>query len=654
MRTADWTTRFQAQARHSRCLAGAMASPVAAALLPLLLLSLPNCAAAATATATPPPTAGMAVGRLELALTADQTVESLKLSGPAGADGFTFTAPPGGHTGTSLGDASIRVRPAAGQALGAPAAWSSWLTSGGSKVPGGKACNALPCKATLTLEPGLGGSESGPPGFSIVREWGKGPNGAIRLVFKVTNNGTDSLEVGGLGIAMPFAWRPGSAAGDLASTFADPAITGEHGYVTVTRLSGKREVLIISTGVDAARCSAGKPGCRTSLEAWDGAAPAPKVAGGAAEELGVGGPAGGVEWLCHTAAYAADWANASKPWLPATSLVLKPSEARDYVLLFSVADDVRSKDAALTAADIALVHGVPGYILGADMTTAQLLVRPPTGAKLLTATSDTPALLSAGPIVAAAADGWVSVPVRPAAHGRPRLTLVYSDKSEQVINYRTLPAFDTHIDTYGSFQADTAFFTEPDPFGRSPSFMPWDRELNKTVLDDKRTFIVGLSDDAGGGANEGFAAKMRYRPTQHELEKLDLYINSTLWGMELDGAGVPVSLQDHSSHGVRSSMFWIPLPTTNETGEPGYDYPAADFTGWIWDRARGASLGRAYNYPHQVSSYWAMYHALRDNDKLTASQPWHWYLDQAARTITGMWAQARWYSQQGLMVRAPS
>ena len=48
-------------------------------------------------------------------------------------------------------------------------------------------------------------------------------------------------------------------------------------------------------------------------------------------------------------------------------------------------------------------------------------------------------------------------------------------------------------------------------------------------------------------------------------------------------------------------------------------------------------------YPHQVSSYWAMYHALRDNDKLVASQPWQWYLDMAAKTITGMWQQARWY-----------
>ena len=39
------------------------------------------------------------------------------------------------------------------------------------------------------------------------------------------------------------------------------------------------------------------------------------------------------------------------------------------------------------------------------------------------------------------------------------------------------------------------------------------------------------------------ASKMRYRPTQHQLDRLDRYINSTLWGLELDSAGVPVSLQ---------------------------------------------------------------------------------------------------------------
>ena len=75
-----------------------------------------------------------------------------------------------------------------------------------------------------------------------------------------------------------------------------------------------------------------------------------------------------------------------------------------------------------------------------------------------------------------------------------------------------------------------------------------------------------------------------------------------------------------------------------------------DSEGWTWDRARADSVGRAYNYPHQTTSYWAMYHALKDNDKLHATRNADWYLDQAANTIIGMWDQARWYSQQGLMV----
>lgn len=191
-------------------------------------------------------------------------------------------------------------------------------------------------------------------------------------------------------------------------------------------------------------------------------------------------------------------------------------------MLFSVADDVRSKDAALELVNTALVHGVPGYVLvsklaqgalsvcnawvhaddyaqGADMTSAKLLVKPPNGTKLLSVATDTPSALKLGEAAPATAKGWLSIPLQATGDGRPRVTLRYSDHSVQVLNYRTLPAFDEHIETFGRFQADTAFFTASDPFRRSPSFMPWDRELNKTVLNDKRTFIVGLSDDAGAG-----------------------------------------------------------------------------------------------------------------------------------------------------------
>jgi hypothetical protein len=89
-------------------------------------------------------------------------------------------------------------------------------------------------------------------------------------------------------------------------------------------------------------------------------------------------------------------------------------------------------------------------------------------------------------------------------------------------------------------------------------------------------------------------------------------------------------------------MFWAPLPSTNETGMPGWNYTYDDTHGWTWDRARGASLGRAFNYPHQTVVYWSMYRALRSSDKLHASQPASWYLEMAGNTIMGMQNTAKW------------
>ena len=97
---------------------------------------------------------------------------------------------------------------------------------------------------------------------------------------------------------------------------------------------------------------------------------------------------------------------------------------------------------------------------------------------------------------------------------------------------------------------------------------------------------------------------------------------------------------------------------------PGYTYEASDFSGWIWNRARSVgSLGRAYNYPHQVGRhvhgtvsklqapvttllssqawpaqtivYWSLYRAARELDIADGSllaAPAVWYLKQAALT----------------------
>ena len=261
-------------------------------------------------------------GRLAFTLNpTDQTIKTLGLAGAT--DGFSFT----GDGTVSLGDASIRVRVAGTAAEAASSArWSSFVTKGAQPIPSGS-CPKLPCRAMLNFTQLDSAATSTAPPFSILREWENGPNSTLRLAFKVTNTGAQPLEIGGLGLAMPFAWAAGSDAGDAASTFADPAITGEHGYVTVTRLSGKAEVLMITTGVDAARCDANKSGCRTSLEAWDVAKPSGdgghNMAVASGHRVAGQGPDNGArEWLCHTKAYAEDWSNASKAWLQPTSMVL--------------------------------------------------------------------------------------------------------------------------------------------------------------------------------------------------------------------------------------------------------------------------------------------------------------------------------------------
>ncbi len=89
-----------------------------------------------------------------------------------------------------------------------------------------------------------------------------------------------------------------------------------------------------------------------------------------------------------------------------------------------------------------------------------------------------------------------------------------------------------HVDRFGAFMASTVFLDKdfPDPFNRGASLVPWDREDKVHVLQDGRTFIVGLSDDAGGGNHLGFATKNNYAPTQTGIDCIDDYIELTLMG----------------------------------------------------------------------------------------------------------------------------
>lgn len=74
--------------------------------------------------------------------------------------------------------------------------------------------------------------------------------------------------------------------------------------------------------------------------------------------------------------------------------------------------------------------------------------------------------------------------------------------------------------------------------------------------------MVGLSDEAGAGANVGLAAKMRHAPTALEVARVDDYVQETLWGIKRN-LPYNVSLQDHASGGICASLFWVPTPVSH-------------------------------------------------------------------------------------------
>ena len=235
--------------------------------------------------------------------------------------------------------------------------------------------------------------------------------------------------------------------------------------------------------------------------------------------------------------------------------------------------------------------------------------------------------------------------------------------------------------------------------------LAWNRQLKKHIgvgewdngYEDNRIFNNGLSDEAGAGTHVGFGAVVGGSVQPSDAAKLDLYINDTLYGIKpglpfgaslqcVEGASAaetpscgPPEVVGPTADGVMASMFWV--PTGNESKMQGYDYDPLWFCdktgtecppgwpGWRWDQARGASLGRAYNYAHVSSTYLGMYQAAC-YDKLPTLKPRVWYhrqlcvpfrlpllilflapryLTRAFKTIVAMAYQASWYSHQGLM-----
>ncbi|OBZ77507.1 hypothetical protein A0H81_01702 [Grifola frondosa] len=415
-----------------------------------------------------------------------------------------------------------------------------------------------------------------------------------------------------------FTNRTAAETNEQCSLF-DPYIGQDAGYVQVTPLLGTLPPLLVL------------PVGKSPLEGWrflpENTSAAPFYQSQTFEGL--------YEWQFHTLAYAQnEWANVT-PWNAPSSAILQPGETRTYGLRFLLAPSIRGIEGSLQGVGRPVAIGIPGYIVPSDQI-----------AKLF--------LNYASTVQSMTTSAWKGYTIAPHTWGRSRLTITYADRTTQTVHYYVTNAAAQTISDLGNFLTTSQWFNDPtDPFQRSPSVISYDREVNAVVRNDPRAWIPGLSDEAGAGSWLAAAVKQFAQPHAAEVQKMEQYINQTLWGSVQNFNGSVKKVTRPSL-----SICRIMLTLLREVGflfqpslVPNYSYPSTiDWSNWwSWNQADSFATDRAYDYVHVIAAYWALYRVARNYPSLTSVHSWEWYINQAVLTVTSMTDGQVGYTNDGLM-----
>ena len=549
-----------------------------------------------------------------------QTVAALA---PKSAGGFDFT--PGDLLVARsqdgyfhLGDLTLRLRTSKSQD------WQNYSTAA-KRQP----VSVVPAKEALAaadLAPTL------PPDIPlrIERVWALDA-GHLVLRFTLTNKTKTPVEIGALGIPMIFNNVLNDRSLDEAHakcSFYDPYIGQDAGYLQATRLNGHGPALLVV------------PDGKTPFEAYN---PILDHAGSFGAEPIFTDPTprgitfeGFYQWMVHSAAYAdLAWKNVHE-WNPPTSLMLAPGESKTVGVRFLLSDSIRDIEKTLVANRRPVAVGIPGYILPTDIE-GRLLLKYPVAVRSITvepkdAIEIRPQKSTPG--------GWQSYSLRGKSWGRARLSVAYADGTVQAISYFITKPEVQAVADMGRFLTTTQWFTDAsDPFQRAVSVMSYDHELRQIVLQDSRAWIAGLSDEGGAGSWLAAFMKQSVQPDKGELDRLEQFIDDTVWG-RLQYADGP------KQYGVRKSLFYY----QPDQMPPHFYRSDFDWTTWTsWNKEGAELVNRSFNYPHVAAAYWVLYHLARNHTGLVTAHPWKWYLTQAYETSIATPKLAPQYAQFGQM-----
>ncbi|MFI2743540.1 DUF5695 domain-containing protein [Zhouia sp. PK063] len=444
-------------------------------------------------------------------------------------------------------------------------------------------------------------------------------NNQLVIRFEITNKIEQPIEIGALGVPMVFNNILVGKELDQAhaqNVFFDPYIGMDAGYLEVKKLNGKGPVLLVL------------PEQNMPFEAYR-----PLL-----DELTRKSIVfeGFHEWMPLSKAYAEDEWKGVKEWNKATSLLLQPNEHTSFAIRFVLANSIKEINKKLLEEHMPIAVSTPGYVLPQDVKSSLFLKYN----KKIDHIEIYPERALTYKKKETTLSGYVNYEVCGVKWGMARLTVAYTDGKKQSINYKVIKPETQVVQDFGNFLFTHQWFDKKnDVFGRNPSLISYDYEKKKQKTQDSRAWIVGLSDEGGAGSWLGGVMKQLIEPNKNQIQQLEHFIDSTLWGRIQYKEG-------KNKFGVKKSVFFYEpdsLPKGTYSDSINYKTWAA------WSKKVANDPGRSYNYPHVASAYWVMYRLARYHQNLVTNHSWQWYLEHAFKTAQAMPNLAPYYAQFGQM-----
>ncbi|WP_166336830.1 DUF5695 domain-containing protein [Sphingobacterium chungjuense] len=452
----------------------------------------------------------------------------------------------------------------------------------------------------------------------VSRTWKRKGDDLI-LQFDIHNPSDQAIEIGSLGIPLPFNNNLDGKNLDQAhahNVFMDPYIGMDAGYMQVNHLHGKGVSLLVLPEENA------------PFEAYNPLNTDPTPRGITFE--------GFHEWMIHSKAHAeTDWKGVEQ-WNKPTSRILKPNEKATFALRFALAPSIREIEQTLVQNQRPLAVGAPGFVVPLN-NPAKLFVQYGSDIKDIAIYPENALTITKNKN---ASGKWSGYQVKGNHWGRARVTLTYTDGKQQTIHYKVIKPERDVVNDLGNFLTTKQWYENPnDPFHRSPSIITYDNEVQRQVTEEQRAWYAGLSDEAGAGSWLAAMMKQVVQPNADEIAKLKRFMNETLYGNIQHKSG-------KDQYGVVKSLFYyepdlMPAGTYSDS---------INYTLWsAWPKKEADNIGRSYNYPHVAAAHWVFYRLARHYPHLVSEESWDTYLDRAYETSVAMVEKAPHYAQYGQM-----